>query len=208
MKGRADQYEDFVEHPRFGRGPRFTGLNPSPDDPDVYLGKASYAEMQVGSWTLWGRRIPRTAIVADTDRQQPCSVHVTHYFDLERRCRDCSRQFIFFAEEQKYWYEELGFYQSADAVRCPECRRKQHGLERQRELYETLYHVANRTVEQNLQMAEACLALIEAEAFTRKQTQHVRQLLNCIAKDAPVRQEPRFVDLMNRLIEVERVTAT
>lgn len=208
MNQRDDKYMDFVEHPRYGRGPRFTGLNPAPRDPGVYLGKADFGEFQVGHRTRWGHRIPRTAIVADIEKQKPCTMHVTHYFDLERQCCDCNRQFIFFAEEQKFWYEDLGFYQSADAVRCPDCRRKQHGLERTRELYETLFHIPSRSVDHNLQMAEACVSLIEENLFSRRQTQHVRKLLNAIPKDAPERQGPRIADIMNRLVVLERSEAT
>ena len=35
---KKDPYQHHVDHPRFGRGPRFTGLNPSVFDPDVALG--------------------------------------------------------------------------------------------------------------------------------------------------------------------------
>ena len=43
-----------------------------------------------------------------------------------KKCRDCQRGFIFFAVEQKYWFEDLGFYVDADCVRCPECRKAEH----------------------------------------------------------------------------------
>jgi hypothetical protein len=39
MKGpHHDQdYADFVLHPRYGREPRFSGLNPNPDEPGINL---------------------------------------------------------------------------------------------------------------------------------------------------------------------------
>ncbi len=37
MTSESDEYETFVEHPRFGRKPKFTGLDPSPADDGVHL---------------------------------------------------------------------------------------------------------------------------------------------------------------------------
>ena len=41
---------------------------------------------------------------------------MTHYFDAKRVCRKCERPFLFFAEEQKYWYEDLRFPLEADCL--------------------------------------------------------------------------------------------
>jgi hypothetical protein len=51
-----------------------------------------------------------------------------YYVDLLRDCRDCGRSFLFFAQEQKYWFEELQlqFYVDADCAHCSECRARQH----------------------------------------------------------------------------------
>lgn len=82
-----DAYADYVEHPRYGRKPRITGLNPIDGRP--------------GAWLRWGPtdyNIPNTAIAADRSKQVG-HASVTHYFDTKRRCRDCGRMFLFFAEE-------------------------------------------------------------------------------------------------------------
>jgi hypothetical protein len=34
---RMEDFADHVEHPRYGRLPRFTGLDPNPDAPEVHL---------------------------------------------------------------------------------------------------------------------------------------------------------------------------
>ncbi len=87
-----DKYADFVEHPRYGRGPRHTGLNPQDNfTQGVYLGWHSPE----------GQRIPETAVAADTTKQVSKPVAVSHYYDLKRKCRDCNRMFIFFADEKK-----------------------------------------------------------------------------------------------------------
>lgn len=220
MQRKTDKYAAFVEHPRYGRRPNVTGLNPSPMDCDVHLhwNATTHKEFVVRFETIVGKkwpygdfsaycqqtqRIPNTAVAADLARQTPATVPVTHYFDLERQCRDCKRPFIFFAEEQKYWYEQLGFGLESDCVRCVDCRKKQQGIARQREIYESLFHVRDKDQEQTLAMAYACLCLTEQDVFTTRQTQRVRMLLNSIPEDAEVRRRAQFTDLVNRLRTVE-----
>jgi hypothetical protein len=163
-----DDYSKFVDHPRYGHQPHVTGLNPDTNYTDVFLHWHSAKEY----------RIPNTAIPADLSRQAKATVQVTHYFDVRRQCRDCGRPFIFFAEEQKYWYEVLGFGLDSDCVRCVPCRKKQQGIAALRERYEDLFHVSHRTVDDTLEMAECCLQLIEASVFHERQVEHVRALLN------------------------------
>ncbi len=150
-------------------------------------------------------RIANTAIVADLNRQSPAAVPVTHYFDLERKCRDCGRRFIFFAAEQQHWYEELGFGLESDCVCCIECRKKEQGIAYLREKYEALSHVAAKSIEQSLDMADACLSLIEAGVFTAKQTQRVRALLNTIPQDADVRERSRYAKMVERVAAAEKL---
>lgn len=218
-KHKTDKYAEFVDHPRYGRRPKVTGLNPNPADCDVHLHWNATTHEEIvaqyeavigkkwpyGDWSSYSKtkRIPNTAVVADLSRQTPATVPVTHYFDLERTCRDCKRPFIFFAAEQKHWYEELGFGLESDCVRCVECRKRQHGIARQREQYETLFHVEHRTEEQTLQMADACLALIEAGIFAVRQTERVRMLLNSIPEEADIRKRSHFTDLVRRLLAAE-----
>jgi hypothetical protein len=162
-----DTYEDYVEHPRFGRRPQVTGLNPQTD-------------LTTGTPFLhWNAadRIPNTAIEADLTRQSRATVPVTHYYDVKRQCRDCGRPFIFFAREQKHWYEELGLPLESDCVRCVPCRKRQHGIAAKRERYEELFHVPERTAAENLEMADCCLSLIEAGVFDKRQAERVRHLL-------------------------------
>ncbi|MEL6108529.1 MAG: zinc-ribbon domain containing protein [Planctomycetota bacterium] len=220
MTRKTDKYAQFADHPRYGRRPNVSGLNPSPMDRNVRLhwNATSHKEIVsqyqavVGKEWPYGdcseycdrtRRIPNTAITADLSRQTPATVSVTHYFDLERQCRDCSRPFIFFAEEQRYWYEELGFGLESDCVRCADCRKRQQGIARHRETYESLFHVANKTDKQTLEMADACLWLIEQDVFTTRQTERVRMLLNSIPEDADIRKRTRCSDLFSRVLAAE-----
>jgi hypothetical protein len=170
-----NEYTNYVEHPRYGRGPRFTDLQPGAI-PLGYRRTIYHAE----------GLIEGTAVAADLDWQSWSPVPVLYYFDLKRICVDCARPFLFFADEQKYWYETLGFDLSADCVRCVECRGKRHGIEKQRRRYESLFHVQTRSIEENLEMAQCCLNLIQAGLFHRRQTERVRMLLN----DIPINQGP------------------
>ncbi len=103
---------DLVEHPRFGRMPRPTGAH------------VSESELRASFWRLQ-REIffPETAIAADIARQHRQDFPMPWYVDILKTCRDCGRRFIFFAEEQRYWYEQLHFKLDADCVRCPVCRK-------------------------------------------------------------------------------------
>src|SRR6186997_3344178 len=61
---------------------------------------------------------------------------------LEKKCRECGKAFVFSAQEQRHWYEVLGFFIDATAVRCAACRAARRDLELARRRYE----VALRTV--------------------------------------------------------------
>ena len=211
---RMDDYAEHVEHPRYGKAPRFTGLDPDPNSFAVRLHwNTRYStETQLRQMErLLGRRptfpddgtrmVPGTAVAADLSRQVPATMPVTHYYDLDKLCRDCGRRFIFFAEEQKHWYEELGFSLQADAVRCPRCRKRLQQVARLRRRYEQLSRATARTTEQTFEMADCCLRLIEEAVFLPRQTERVRMLLNRIPEDR--RADKRCLDLRARVLAVE-----
>jgi|SRR5579862_7153654 len=187
----ADPYADYVVHPRFGQGPHFTGSDPAPGFPKVHL-----------HWrVIGGERISNTAVKADLSRQTPATVSVTHYFDEPRVCRGCGRPFIFFAEEQKHWYEEIGFGLDSDCVRCFECRRKARGVVGLQHRYEKLLDSVVRSPRETIGLADVCLKLIEAGAFHKRQAAHVRALLNWAAPGW--KDNPKFEALLTRLRTVE-----
>jgi len=215
MDRKTDKYREFVDHPRYGRRSNTTGLNPSPMDSNVRLHWNTTTQREIvaqyesilgkrwpygdfSAYTSGTKRIPNTAIVADPSKQTRATVPVTHYFDLERGCRDCKRQFIFFAEEQRYWYEELGFGLESDCVRCAECRKKQQGVARLRERYESLYHIEEKSEKQSLELADCCVQLVEQSVFTPKRREFARMLLNRIGTDSKLRQQRVYADLVRR----------
>lgn len=190
----GEDYREFVRHPRYGRRPRITGLNPEADNGGrVLLHWHSPRES----------RIPNTAIPADLSRQSPATVPVSHYYDVKRQCRDCGRPFIFFAEEQKYWYEDLGFALEADCIRCVDCRKKQHGLEQRRERYEALFPITDRTTEQDLDMVDCSLSLIEAAVFHKRQLERLRTILKRLALSPDENTRTRSNEFWARLRALE-----
>ncbi len=187
------RYDAFVEHPRYGRGPRLTGLEPDRSDPRVSVhwnATNSDEAREIISRALgWAppltdngrRRIPGTAIAADTSRQQQATVQVTHYYDVERRCRDCRKPFIFFAVEQKHWYEVLRFPLEADATRCPACRKRNQTLGKARATYRRLHSLRSRSETDTVRLVEALLMLVENGVFGIRQTEHARALVRTLA---------------------------
>lgn len=149
------------------------------------------------------KRIPGTAVVADLARQTAATVPVTHYFDLDRICRDCRQPFIFFAEEQKYWYEQLRFGLDSDCVRCVPCRKVHQVVARRRKRYEELFHVPVRSINEDIEMADCCLSLIESSVFTLKKLQLVRALINRIRCDNSDATKASRKDLLARVIAIE-----
>jgi len=194
MKRNSDRYSEFVDHPRFGRRPNITGLNP-----ETGYGGSTFIHWHSPKEC----RIPNTAIPADLKRQTPATVPITHYYDVIRQCRDCGRSFIFFAEEQKHWYEDLGFSLDSNCVRCVPCRKRQQGVARQRERYEELFHVPDRTAAETLEMADCCLSLIETGTFSSRQTKRVRMLLNGLVENVDAEVVARCDVIRTRLRPLE-----
>jgi hypothetical protein len=221
MARKTDKYRRFVEHPRYGRRPNITGLNPNPNDPGVFLHwnavtpEEFTALFQSVPGRLWPygdfrayynrtKRIPNTAIAANLGRQSQVTFPVTHYFDLERKCRNCNRPFIFFADEQLYWYDHLGFVLQSDCIHCLECR---SGIAHQREIYGSLFLVSEKTDQEALGFADSCLSLIEHDVFARrdKSIEQFRLLLALIPDDAVRRNPTWYLELVRRGLAVDGV---
>ena len=118
---------------------------------------------------------------------------------MERRCEDCAHFFIFFAEEQKFWYEVLKFGLDSDCVRCVPCRKRVQRIKNDLRRYETLHAIDDRTPEQNFEMADLTLSLIENGTFTVKQCQHARMLLNRLPDGY---RDPDVSEMRRRLLDV------
>lgn len=179
----------YVEHPRYGTTPRHTGLDPDPDSEGVYLhwNTNFFTKKQMAFMRKFGvdpdlnekgRSIPGTAVVANLSKQLPATVPVTHYYDIAKCCRDCKRLFIFYADEQKHWYEELGFSLNSDCVRCVPCRKNEQAIESLLQKYNRLVKEDALSIESEIELAECRLVLIDEGVFTLNQAEKIRSFLN------------------------------
>jgi len=138
----------YVEHPRYGDKPLWSRFVFSKEE----IEKAHFCYRQCTYFA-------ESAIPADIEKQNYSLYPRTIYVDLEKQCVQCQRWFIFYAEEQKHWYETLHFYIDSDCVKCCECRKldqQQTHLVRE---YETLLKIENRNVKEKRRFEEVVAAL-------------------------------------------------
>ena len=87
---------------------------------------------------FWGalRLDYRTAVRAETTRQN-CSMCPRYwYVDAHFRCERCGAEFAFSAAEQRVWYEDYGFWVDAFPKHCPACRGALRALRTARQEYD------------------------------------------------------------------------
>ena len=77
-----------------------------------------------------------SAVRADISKQD-YSVCPRHwYLDATFRCPQCRNCFEFSVDEQRFWYEELGFWIDSTAKHCRQCRRDLRHLKALRQEYD------------------------------------------------------------------------
>lgn len=149
-KKRKSRYKDYVPHPRYGDKPLYSGAHYSAE------------EIEQAHWSYERKSyFPETAIAANIDKQNYSIFPRSLYVDIEKQCRQCGRWFIFYAREQQYWYESLGFYVDADCVKCPDCRRQEQEIKTLMHAYEALLKKPDRTEEEAGQLKAIALELFQ-----------------------------------------------
>ena len=69
------------------------------------------------------------ALIGDLDKQKWCDCYpYFSYSDEKRHCQDCGREYIFHKEEQRHWYEVLGFWVQSRPKCCKECYKRRKEL--------------------------------------------------------------------------------
>lgn len=151
----------YVEHTRYGNRPIISG---------------EYWSLNQIRQAYWGynlrrdRIFPETAITADLSRQNYGYSPRRVYVDMEMTCRTCRRKFLFFALEQKHWFEELGFFCDAQCHHCQDCRHKAHREKRSRQDYDALIAKPEKTPADWARLETLGSALWEAGAITKPGT--------------------------------------
>lgn len=173
MKNETNKYDDFAEHQWYGKRPLFTDLKPKMTTADQFA-----LPTRCGG----NKRVEGTAVAADMSKQSKRSYSVKYYMDEIHQCVDCRRQFIFFAREQKYWFEELQMPIEVIGRRCFECRNTARKPKAEMKQYAVLKHLNDPTLEEVKFMASFCLSQLEAEVFHQNQIQTLRAYLNKLEK--------------------------
>ena len=141
---------DLVPHPRYGTHPRPSGY--------------SVTEAQIRE-SFWRHSrdvlFPETALPANPDNQNFAVFPRRYYVDVLRTCRSCHRPFIFFAREQRYWYETLRFFVDADCVLCPVCRRESRSTQRRLRRYSDLFAKTSPSRKELMFLVDDAVCLLE-----------------------------------------------
>ena len=133
MSRRSTQNK-FVPHPRYGSVPHTSGV------------VVAEQKIRESFWRLRNETLfPESVLVAAPERQNYSVFPRLYYVDVLRECRTCKRPFIFFAKEQRYWFETLKFYVDADCVQCPDCRRESRSVQHRLRRYSDLMREQSRT---------------------------------------------------------------
>ena len=151
----------FVDHSRYGDQPIRSRKNFSLDE--VHPAFWQYSP------SSYDRRIifAETAIRAEVWKQNYCCFPRRLYVDIARSCRKCGRWFIFFALEQKYLFESLGFYVDADCVHCQECRHTELELKQRIERYSALLEQTEKSAIEWQELADVA-DILWASGYIKK----------------------------------------
>lgn len=134
-----------VEHPRYGSKPIDSGTSVSAEELRHSYWRYAYSAVVNRDGTLDGKRTGtaagtdfvflQSAVAANTGKQRYGVFPRLYYVDTLRKCVACEEWFIFFAREQQYWYEVLGFWIDSDCVHCHGCRKHDQRLRRAQRRY-------------------------------------------------------------------------
>jgi hypothetical protein len=103
-----------------------------------------------------------TATSANVSKQNRSICPRHWYVDAAFHCGQCGDAFVFTANEQQYWYEELGFWIESIARNCAKCRHELRTLKALRQEYDrdvAASLVRNASLERKQRLLEILNAL-------------------------------------------------
>jgi hypothetical protein len=114
--------DNIVPHPRYGVKVKPSGHQLTAQEARALRG--------LKRGTYW----PETALpgALAADRYGATLVYV----DRLCRCIECFRPFVFYATEQRFWVQALGFHPDSTATRCTDCRRSVRKVKERRDRIE------------------------------------------------------------------------
>jgi hypothetical protein len=68
------------------------------------------------------------------------------YFDSEKVCRTCGKDFKFTKEEKQLWYEKLKFWMDSEPVNCLQCRRELRVLKAENKILSGILQKAEKEI--------------------------------------------------------------
>jgi hypothetical protein len=140
----------YVNHPRYGD-------KPIPSSQNIPSDAIAWAHWKYASVKFF----PETAIRANTEKQNHGEYPRSIYVDIEEQCEVCGRPFIFFALEQQYWFEVLGFWVDAHCTRCIDCRKKDQDVRHMQQRYQALISKPNRSEKETSVLKNIALELYQ-----------------------------------------------
>lgn len=162
----------YVAHPRYGSSPRPSGV------------KIPEADLRRDFWRLHGDTLfAETALIAETEKQNFAIYPRKYYVDVLRSCHTCHRPFIFFAKEQRYWFETLRFFVDADCVHCPDCRRESRAVQRRLRRYSDLFAKSEPTRKDLMFLVDDGAYLLACGVL--KNLSNIGSVMNRAMKDIP-----------------------
>ena len=127
-----------------------------------------------------------TAVRADVTQQSFCVCPRHWYIDAAFECSRCGESFVFTADEQKFWYEELKFWIDSLPRECAKCRKELRALKALQQEYDRdiASALSKRTSVDQKQRLVAVIEAIEAGGVKLAQTatENRRILLSQIEK--------------------------
>jgi len=145
----------YLNHPRYG------------DKPIISNTSSTIEAIENAHWRYSSLKyFPNTVILADIKKQNYAIYPRALYVDIEEKCGTCSKAFIFFAQEQQYWFEVLGFWVDSHCTHCFECRKHARYILTLRKRYDMLTSLADKTPSEKTQRKELantlyCLGIIK-----------------------------------------------
>ena len=125
---------DLASHPRAREMAR---------KPQGRAARLSAAEVRARLWQAGGHVvIPETAVHANVHLQNYALYPRLLYVDMLKTCRTCRRPFLFYAQEQRFWFETLHIPIDADCADCAPCRKQRHRLKGCQYRYENALNAA------------------------------------------------------------------